>query len=81
MKNGINSSQELLYTISETAAILKINKNFVYTLIKRGYLKSIKLGCRKVTRKSLLEFLDKYDGLNFDEILACELENKCNINA
>ncbi len=69
-----DNPQELLYTISETAELLKINKNFVYTLINQGHLKSIKLGCRKVTRKSLLEFLDKYDGLNFDEILACDTE-------
>lgn len=69
-----DNPQELLYTISETAKLLKINKNFVYILINQGHLKSIKLGCRKVTRKSLLEFLDKYDGLNFDEILACDTE-------
>ncbi len=62
--------EELLYTISEVAKILKINKNFVYTLINNGHLRSIKLGCRKVTRKALLEFLDKYDGLDFDQILA-----------
>lgn len=62
--------EELLYTISEVAKILKINKNFVYTLINNGHLRSIKLGCRKVTRKALLEFLDKYDGMDFDQILA-----------
>ena len=69
---NIDKSEELLYTISEIAEILKVNKNFVYTLINAGHLKSIKLGCRKVTRKSLLEFLEKYDGLDFDEILACK---------
>lgn len=62
--------EELLYTISEVAKILKINKNFVYTLINNGHLRSIKLDCRKVTRKALLEFLDKYDGMDFDQILA-----------
>lgn len=70
------NTQELLYTISEVAEILKINKNFVYRLINEGHLRSIKLGCRKVTRKALLEFLDQYDGLNFDEILACRKEEK-----
>lgn len=55
-------SGEVLYTISETAALLKVNKNMVYELINKGYLRSIKFGCRKVTRKALLEFLDKFDG-------------------
>ena len=70
MVQNTERTEELLYTISEVAKILKINKNFVYTLINTGHLRSIKLGCRKVTRKALLEFLDKYDGLDFDQILA-----------
>ena len=60
-------TDELLYTISEVAAILKVNKNYVYALINGGYLRSIKLGCRKITRKSLLEFLDENDGSDFDD--------------
>lgn len=72
LNRDIDKSEELLYTISEIAEILKVNKNFVYTLTNAGHLKSIKLGCRKVTRKSLLEFLEKYDGLDFDKILACK---------
>ncbi len=74
-RNTVNT-QDLLYTISEVAEILKINKNFVYKLINEGHLRSIKLGCRKVTKKSLLEFLDKYDGLDFDKILACKVDEE-----
>lgn len=70
MAQNTEAKEELLYTISEVAKILKINKNFVYTLINNGHLRSIKLGCRKVTRKALLEFPDKYDGMDFDQILA-----------
>ena len=66
---NIDNPNELLYTISEVSKILKVNKNYVYALINDGHLKSIKLGCRKVTRKALLEFLDKYDGLDFDKAL------------
>lgn len=36
-------SEEVLYTISEVAALLKVNKNMVYYLINAGYLRSIKL--------------------------------------
>jgi len=63
-------SENLLYTISEVAALLKVNKNYVYALINGGHLRSIKLGCRKVTRKSLLQFLEQNDGLDFDEKLS-----------
>lgn len=30
----IDKSQDLLYTISEVAALLKVNRNYVYKLIK-----------------------------------------------
>ena len=53
---NIDSADELLYTISEVAALLKVNRNYVYSLINGGHLRSIKLGCRKITRKSLLQF-------------------------
>lgn len=67
---GFDTSEDLLYTITEVSKLLKVNRNFVYGLINAGLIRSIKLGCRKVTRKSLLEFLEKYDGLDFDEIIA-----------
>lgn len=53
---------DVLYTIAEVAALLKVNKNAVYFLIREGYLTSIKIGCRKVTRRALLSFLEKFDG-------------------
>ena len=72
---NIDKTDNMLYTVTEVAAILKVNRNFVYNLINAGLMKSIKLGCRKITRKSLLEFLEKYDGLNFDEIMAVKPHN------
>lgn len=66
----IDKNEELVYTIKEVAGLLKVNKNYVYALINKGLLRSTKLGCRKVTRQALIEFLEKNDGLNFDEILA-----------
>ena len=63
----IDTNTELLYTISEVAKFLKVNKNYVYALINGGYIRSIKLGCRKITRKALLDFLEEYDGNEFDE--------------
>ena len=75
---NIAKLEEIVYTISEVATLLKVNRNFVYTLISNGYLRSIKLGCRKVTRKSLLEFLNKYDGIeNFDEKTPANTVDNC----
>ena len=68
--DSLDRTEDLLYTITEVAKLLKVNRNFVYELINAGLIRSIKLGCRKVTRKSLLEFLEKYDGLDFDEMIA-----------
>lgn len=66
----IDKSEDLVYTIKEVSGLLKVNKNYVYALINKGLLRSTKLGCRKVTRQSLIEFLEKNDGLDLDEILA-----------
>ncbi len=77
-KKNIAISDEVLYTISEVAVLLKVNRNFVYNLMNNGYLRSIKLGCRKVTKSALLEFLDKYDGdIEFDEKTPVNIENNC----
>jgi excisionase family DNA binding protein len=74
-EKSFDKTENLIYTVTEVAAILKVNRNFVYSLINSGHIRSIKLGCRKVTRKSLLEFLEKYDGLDFDEIMAVNPHN------
>ncbi len=66
----IDTNEDLVYTIKKVAELLKVNKNYVYALINKGLLRSTKLGCRKVTRKALIEFLEENDGLNFDEIIA-----------
>ena len=64
----IDKSQDLLYTISEVAALLKVNRNYVYKLINKGYLRSINNWMQKSNKKTLLQFLEQNDGMNFDEI-------------
>jgi excisionase family DNA binding protein len=54
--------EDVLYTVSETAKLLKCNTNYVYTLINTGLLPALKLGSMKVTRSSLLKFLEQYTG-------------------
>lgn len=60
--NEILACQDILYTVPEVAHLLRVNKNTVYDLINCGYLRSLKLGCRKITRKAIIEFVEQYDG-------------------
>lgn len=58
----ILACRDVLYTVPEVAKLLRVNKNMVYDLIRCGYLRSMKLGSRKVSRKALLEFVETFDG-------------------
>lgn len=54
--------EDILYTVSEVAKLIKCNTNYVYGLIRKGFLPALKLGSYKVRRAALLEFLEKYEG-------------------
>lgn len=59
--------QDVLYTVSEVAELLKTTKDYVYKLQKAGLLKFMKLGRLKVRKKTLDEFLEKYDGMDLSD--------------
>lgn len=61
--------QQLVYNIEEVATLLKTTRPVVYSLIEKGYLPSIVLGRRKVTRKALLAFLEQNENTDFGRIL------------
>lgn len=46
----------MLFTVSEVAKLLKVNRNFIYDLIKNGELEAVKVGSIKVRK----EAVDKY---------------------
>lgn len=58
-------SDDIIYTISEVSKLLKVNRNFVYELIKSGELKAIKIGSLKVKKKDLSEYLDNLKPINY----------------
>lgn len=60
--------EEYLYTVEEVAAILKVNKNTVYNLIRKGLLIALKLGRLKVTRTTLITFLKEFDGKDLSDL-------------
>lgn len=60
--------QDVLYTVSEVAKLIKTNPAYVYELIKAGLLPCLKLGSYKIRRSALLEFLEKYEGKDLSDL-------------
>ena len=48
----------MLYTVSEVAKMLKVNRNFVYNLIKNGELEAVKIGSIKVKQEALNRYIE-----------------------
>lgn len=51
----------MLYTVSEVAKLLKVNRNFIYTLINSGELKAVKIGSLKIRKVDLEEYVNGKD--------------------
>lgn len=49
----------MLYTVSEVAKMLKVNRNFVYNLIKNGELEAVRIGSIKVKREALNRYIER----------------------
>lgn len=60
--------EPILYTVSETAELLKINRNSVYELLKNNVIKGLKLGSLKITRNELLKFLEENNGKDLSDL-------------
>lgn len=60
--------EEILFTVKETSKLLKCNGTFVYSLIKNGHLKALKLGQYKIPRYELDDFLIRNIGKDFSDI-------------
>lgn len=73
--------ENVLYTVSEVAKLLKTNVNYIYDLIKKGYLPALKLGSYKIRKVSVEKFLEKYEGhdlTNLDFIKKLDVEEITN---
>lgn len=60
--------EEILYTVKETAKLLKVNPNYVYDLIKKEMLPALKLGSFKIRRTSLLNFVKENEGKDMTDL-------------
>ncbi|WP_076944513.1 helix-turn-helix domain-containing protein [Angelakisella massiliensis] len=55
-------AQPHAYTGEEIATILHIGRSSAYTLVKKGYFKSVRIGTAiRISRKSFDEWLDQFD--------------------
>ena len=48
----------MLYTVSEVAKLLKVNRNFVYDEIKKGNLEAVKIGSIKIKKESVINYIN-----------------------
>lgn len=49
----------MLYTVTEVAKLLKVNRNFVYKIINDGELEAVKIGSIKVKREALDRYIER----------------------
>lgn len=56
-----------LYTVSETAKILKCNIDYVHKLRKAGVLQFMKLGTYKIRKEELNRFLEEAQGFDYSD--------------
>ena len=48
----------MLLSVSEVAKLLKVNRNFVYKLIKDGELEAVRIGSIKVRKEALNRYVE-----------------------
>ena len=75
--------ERLIYTVQEVASILHSSPNYIYELIRRGYLPAIKLGSLKVLKTTLERFLIQNEGKDLSDlnnirkvVIQVEVENE-----
>ena len=60
--------EDVIYTVAETAKLLKTNPAYIYKLINAGILPALRLGGMKIRKAALLEFLKKYEGKDLRDV-------------
>ena len=58
----------LIYTVQEVASILHSSPNYIYELIRKGYLPAIKIGSLKVLKTTLERFLIQNEGKDLSDL-------------
>ena len=61
-------NDRFIYTVQEVASILHSSPNYIYELIRKGYLPAIKLGSLKVLKSTLERFLIQNEGKDLSDL-------------
>lgn len=59
--------EQMIFTVAETAEILKVNVAFVHKLRKAKKLNFLKLGSYKVRKQELERFLKESEGMDLTD--------------
>jgi len=65
---GDGNMEPVLYTVTEAAELLKVNRNSVYELLKKNVIRGLKLGSLKITRTELIKFLEENNGKDLSNL-------------
>lgn len=60
--------EPVLYTVSEVAELLKVNRNSIYELLKKNVIRGLKIGSLKITRTELIKFLEENNGKDLSNL-------------
>lgn len=60
--------EDYLLSVSEAAARLKTNRNFVYKLIDKGLLRCLIIGSKKIRNTEINRFLNEFDGKDLSDL-------------
>lgn len=59
--------KDIVFTTQEVADILKVKFDYALDLIKYGYIRAIRYHGNKVTKATLLDFIEAYDGVDLEK--------------
>lgn len=68
LKEGKMRQNDLVYTVPETAKLLKVEQAIVRTLVKKGYIQALKLGRLKIRKAEIDRFLEWAQGKDFSNL-------------
>lgn len=60
--------EDYLLSVAEVAERLKTNKNFIYVLIKKGFLRPLKIGSMKIRNTEINRFLQEFEGKDLTDL-------------
>ena len=67
-KEKLKLNEQILLSVNQASELLNIQVPTTYRLIKKGYLKALKLGVLKIRREEIDRFLREAEGYDFSDL-------------